>query len=103
MDSTSEVRTVQSEGFVFDKKPVFDWNHVPVGHVTTTVRDPRTNATRQLVLHLSPEARTELGASTSEIELPASLVFGMRRDQVTLDRTITELKKIEQFSSLLRK
>lgn len=94
---------MQSEGFVFEKKPVFDWNHVPVGHVTETVRDPRTNATRQLVLKLSPEARTELGTSTAEIELPASLVFGMRRDQVTLDRTITELKKIEHFASLLRK
>ena len=98
-----EVRLVQSEGFVFDKKPVYDWNHVPVGHVTTTVRDPRTNATRQLVLTLSPEARSELGTSTEKIELPASLVFGMRRDQVTLDRTITELKKIEHFESLLRK
>ena len=94
---------MQSEGFVFDKKPVFDWNHVPVGHVTETVRDPRTNATRQLVLTLSPEARTELGASTDSIELPASLVFGMRRDQVTLDRTIHELKKIDHFSSLLKK
>ena len=93
----------QSEGFVFDRKPVFDWNHVPVGHVTTTVRDPRTNATRQLVLTLSPEARSELGTSTSEVELPASFVFGMRRDQVTLDRTLTELKKIETFASLLRK
>ena len=94
---------MQSEGFVFDRKPVYDWNHVPVGHVTTTVRDPRTNATRQLVLTLSPEARSELGTSTNEVELPASLVFGMRRDQVTLDRTLTELKKIETFASLLRK
>lgn len=97
------VRRMQSEGFVFEKKPVFDWNHVPVGHVTQTVRDPRTHATRQLVLTLSPEARTELGASTDSIELPASLVFGMRRDQVTLDRTLHELKKIEHFSTLLKK
>lgn len=94
---------MQPEGFVFDRKPVYDWNHVPVGHVTQTVRDPRTNAARQLVLTLSPEARTELGASTDSIELPASLVFGMRRDQVTLDRSLTELKKIERFSALLKK
>lgn len=103
MENRSEVRPVQSEGFIFDKKPVFDWNHVPVGHVTQTVRDPRSNATRQLVLTLSPEARTELGTSSDRIELPASYVFGMRRDQVTLDRTITELKKIEHFESLLKK
>ena len=94
---------MQTEGFVFDKKPVFDWNHVPVGRIEEAVRDPRTNATRQLVLTLSPEARTELGASTDRIELPASLVFGMRRDQVTLDRSLTELKKIEHFASLLKK
>lgn len=94
---------MQPEGFVFDKKPVFDWNHVPVGHVAQTLRDPKTNATRQLVLTLTPEARSELGASSESIELPASLVFGMRRDQVTLDRTITELKKIDHFASLLKK
>lgn len=94
---------MQSEGFVFDRKPVFDWNHVPLGHVSETVRDPRTHAARQLVLKLSPEARTELGASTESIELPASLVFGMRRDQVTLDRTLTELKKIDLFASILKK
>lgn len=95
---------MQTEGFVFDRKPVFDWNHVPVGHVETTVRDPRTNATRQLVLTLSPEARVELGAASDKLELPASLVFGMRRDQVTLDRTLTELKKIERLStSMLKK
>lgn len=94
---------MHSDGFVFDKKPVYDWNHVPVGHVTETVRDPRTHATRQLVLTLSPEARTELGAAGDSIELPLSLVFGMRRDQVTLDRTLHELKKIDQFSTLLKK
>lgn len=94
---------VQPDGFIFDKKPVYDWNHVPVGHVEQTLRDPKTNATRQLVLTLTPEARTELGAQADSIELPANLVFGMRRDQVTLDRSITELKKIDQFASILRK
>lgn len=94
---------MQSEGFVFDKKPVFDWNHVPVGHVKETQRDPRTHATRNLVLTLSPEARSELGAATDSIELPASFVFGMRRDQVTLDRSLNELKKIDLLSTLLKK
>lgn len=94
---------VQPDGFIFDKKPVYDWNHVPLGHVAQTLRDPKTNATRQLVLTLTPQARKELGTSHDSIELPANLVFGMRRDQVTLDRSITELKKIEHFSSLLKK
>lgn len=94
---------MQPDGFVFDQKPVFDWNHVPLGHVAQTLRDPKTNATRQLVLTLTPEARTQLGAADDRIELPAHLVFGMRRDQVTLDRSITELKKIEHFASILKK
>jgi hypothetical protein len=87
-----------SDGFVLEQKPVFDWNHVPVGKVVTTRRDPKTRAATQLVLTLTPEARTQLGAESQTVELPASLVFGMRRDSVTLDRSISELKKIEFFS-----
>jgi hypothetical protein len=94
---------MQSEGFLLDEKPVFDWNKVPLGRVTTTRRDPKTRATTQLVLTLSPEAQTQLGVQGSTIELPASFVSGMRRDGVTLDRSISELKKIEFFSSILKK
>jgi hypothetical protein len=94
---------MQSEGFLLDEKPVFDWNKVPLGRVTTTRRDPKTRATTQLVLTLSPEAQTQLGAKEPTIELPASFVFGMRRDGVTLDRSISELKRIEFFSSILKK
>lgn len=92
-----------SEGFVLEQKPVFDWNHVPVGRVVTTRRDPKTRAATQLVLTLSPEARTQLGTEAQTVELPASLVFGLRRDSVTLDRSISELKKIEFFSSVIKK
>lgn len=84
---------MQSEGFVFEQKPVFDWNHVPVGTVSTAVRSPKTGAARQLVLTLSPEARSELGVEDATLELPASLVFGMRKDGVTLDRSLHELKR----------
>lgn len=94
---------MQSEDFLFDKKPVFDWNHVPVGHVATTRKDPKTRTARRLVLTLSPEARTELGLAEESIELPASMVFGMRRDEVTLDRSLSELKKIDFFASVLKK
>jgi len=97
------VRRVRSEGFVFEQKPVYDWNHVPVGTVSGAVRDPKTRAARQLVLRLTPEAQTELGAKQPTVELPASFVFGVRRDSVTLDRSISELKKIEVFSSILKK
>lgn len=97
---------MQSDGFVFEQKPVFDWNHVPVGTVSSALRNPRTGATRQLVLQLSPEAKSELGTQESTLEVPTSLVFGMRKDGLTLDRSIGELKKIRpsrQLSSLLKK
>jgi hypothetical protein len=98
---------MQSEGFVFEQKPVFDWNHVPVGTVSTALRNPRTGATRQLVLRLSPEAQTELGTKDGTFEVPTSLVFGMRKDGLTLDRSLGELKKIDRSSrtltSLLKK
>ena len=98
---------MQSEGFVFEQKPVFDWNHVPVGTVSTALRNPRTGATRQLVLTLSPEAQTELGTKESTLEVSTSLVFGMRKDGVTLDRSLTELKKIDvssrRLTSILKK
>jgi hypothetical protein len=92
-----------SEGFVLEQKPVFDWNHVPVGRVVTTRRDPKTHAATQLVLTLSPEAQTQLGTQELTVELPASMVFGMRRDSVTLDRSISMLKKNEHFASVLKK
>jgi hypothetical protein len=69
--------------------------------VTTTRRDPRSGDTRELVLKLTPEAQAQLGRQ--ELELPASMIFGVRREAVTLDRSLTELKKIQAISSLLRK
>ncbi|HWH08966.1 MAG TPA: hypothetical protein VNX21_07180 [Candidatus Thermoplasmatota archaeon] len=94
---------MQSDGFVLEQKPVFDWNHVPVGRVTTARRDPKTRATTQLVLTLSPEAQTQLGVPDATLEVPASLVFGVRRDAVTLDRSLSELKRIDFFASVLKK
>lgn len=92
---------MQSDSSVFDRKPVFDWNHKQVGEITTSRRDPKTRDTRELVLRLTPEAQKELGRS--ELELPASMVFTMRRDSVTLDRPLTELKRMDQMASLLKR
>lgn len=96
---------MQSDGFLFEQKPVFDWNHVPVGTVRTALRDPKTRAARQLVLTLTPEAKTRLGTQESTMEVPASIVFGVRRDGLTLDRSLSELKRFEThaFPSLLKK
>ena len=92
-----------SEGFVFEKKPVYDWNHVPVGTVSGAVRDPKTRAASKLVLTLTPEAQDKLGMEDATLELPASFVFGVRRDSVTLDRSLTELKKIDFFAPTVLK
>lgn len=92
---------MQSDGFVFEQKPVFDWNRVPVGTVSGALRDPKTRAARQLVLTLSREAREELGTDEETIELPASLVFGVRRDGLTLDRSLHELRRFELPSKAL--
>lgn len=93
---------MQSDDSVFERKPVFDWNQVPLGTVSTTNRNPKTRDTRGLVLRLTPEARTELGTSEETLELPASFVFGMRRDGLTLDRSLEELKA-ELPRSILKK
>lgn len=97
---------MQSEGFVFEEKPVFDWNRVPVGTVSSALRDPKTRTTRQLVLTLSPEAQSELGIKEKTIEVPTSYVFGMRKDSVTLDRSLHELKSGlpgKRIATLLKK
>lgn len=91
-----------SESSIFDKKPVFDWNHVPVGHVEGAQRDPKTRDTRRLVLTLTPEAQQELGTQELTMELPASMIFGMRRDGVTLDRPISEIRRSHEFASMLK-
>lgn len=94
---------MQSEGFVFEQKPVFDWNHVPVGTVSSALRNPKTGAAQQLVLTLTPEARHELGVDKATMELPASLVCGMRKDGLTLDRSLSELRRSETTPSRLKK
>ncbi len=91
------------DGFVLEHKPVFDWNHVAVGRVTTAERDPKTRTMRRLTLELTPEARASLGTDAGSIDVPASYIFGMRRDAVTLDRSLTELRKIEVLHSILKK
>ena len=93
---------MESEDFLFEAKPVFDWNRVPIGTVSETRRDPRTREARQLVLTLTPEAKKRLGTTAKTLELPANLVFGVRRDELTLDRSLTELKRIDRLASALK-
>ncbi|MHB8586165.1 MAG: hypothetical protein ACYDDF_10090 [Thermoplasmatota archaeon] len=85
------------EGFVLEEKPVFDWNREPVGTVVDMHRDPRTNAARAIVVNLTPAAQQNLG--TDLVTIPLDRVFAIRRDGVTLDRSLHELRRFEVTST----
>ena len=89
-------------GFVLDDKPVFDWNRFPIGTVADLRKDPKTKATRQVVVSLTPEAKTRLGADDDLLEIPISYVCGIRKDAVSIDRSLEELKRIELMMGLLK-
>lgn len=74
-------------------KTVVDWNHRPVGHVAREQRDPRTKTVRSLVIHLTGEAQRALHAEHRELVIPVQFVFGVRRDEVTLDRPLETLRQ----------
>ncbi len=80
-------------GFVLEDKPVFDWNRFPLGTVADIRKDPRTRATRHVVVTLSPEAKTTLGTVEDLMEIPIAYVCGIRKDAVALDRSVEELRR----------
>lgn len=83
------------DGFVLHDKPVLDWNQNPVGTVEEVTRDPATEAAEELVVDLSEAARREMADSEEQLEIPLSYVFGIRRDSVTLDRSLEEIGRME--------
>jgi len=89
-------------GFVLEEKPVVDWNNVAVGTVMDIRKDPRRGNARHLVVNLTPAAQDLLGVHDELITIPINHVFGIRRDQVRLDRSIQELARIEQLQELTR-
>lgn len=95
--------TTDLKGFILDDKPVFDWHNRPIGTVADLRRDPRTKATRQVVVNLSQDARRTLGTTEELLEIPVSFIFGIRKDAVSLDRSVEELKKIETLSATILK
>lgn len=69
---------------------VVDWNNIPIGKVREARRDARTHALRALVVDLSDAAQRRAGAR-AELEIPMQMVFGLRRREVQLDRSLEEL------------
>lgn len=74
-----------------ETKPVFDWDHEPLGTILGSEHDPKTRDPTSLIIGLSPDARDRLGVEKETISLPFEYVFGIRRDEVRLSRGVGEL------------
>jgi hypothetical protein len=72
------------------EKVVLDGQGVRIGHLRHVVADARTREPRTLLVALTPEARAMVGALQT-VAVPARFVWGVRRDQVTLDRSLEEI------------
>ncbi|MHB8605190.1 MAG: hypothetical protein ACYDCK_08010 [Thermoplasmatota archaeon] len=90
-------------GFILDDKPVYDWNRFRLGTVADLRRDPKTRETRQLVVTLSAEAKAQMGTREDIVEIPVDYIFGIRKDAVSLDRSVGELSRLEVAAGLLRR
>lgn len=75
------------------EKLVFDWNNFAVGSIREAKMDPKTKTVRSLVINLSPEAQVRVKAPSMII--PVDYVFGIRRGEVTLDRSFEEIGRME--------
>lgn len=74
-----------------ETKPVFDWDHEPLGTVLGSEHDPKTHDPTNLIIGLSTDARERLGTEKETITLPFDFVFGIRRDEVRLSRDASEI------------
>lgn len=74
-----------------DAKPVFDWDHEPLGTVLGSEHDPRTRDPTNLIVGLSSDARERLQTDKETLSLPFEYVFGIRRDEVRLNRGVQEI------------
>lgn len=74
-----------------ETKPVFDWNDEPLGTVLGSEQDPDTHDPMSLIVGLSADAQEDLGTEKDTVALPFDMVFGIRRDEVRLERGVQEI------------
>lgn len=74
-----------------ETKPVFDWDREPLGTIVGSELDPKTRDPTSLIIGLSDDAREQLGTEKDTISLPFDYVFGIRRDEVRLNRGLSDL------------
>lgn len=82
------------------EKLVLDWNNFAIGRIHEARLDPKTKTVRSLVISLSPEAQTRV--KSPQLTIPVDYVFGIRRGEVTLDRSFDEISRLESPASLPR-
>ncbi|MBI4394157.1 MAG: hypothetical protein HY556_10245 [Euryarchaeota archaeon] len=85
--------------FGFDARVVKDWNNEEVGRIVSTEVDPSTRTVKSLVIGLSADAKGKLGANEAVVTVPMNMVYGIRRNEVMLDRSVSELKRIDLVQS----
>lgn len=78
---------------IYESRPVFDWNNFELGTCTETEFDTKTHEAKSLTVTLSREAEARVGRS--RLNVPVDFVFGIRKDEVMLDRSIDELSGSE--------
>ncbi|MGQ0537148.1 MAG: hypothetical protein ACT4PT_13885 [Methanobacteriota archaeon] len=86
-------QTDSKGGPAFEARPVFDWNNFELGVVTGTTSDARKGV-QSLIVDLNDKAKTRMGQA-ERLEVPVGFVFGIRRDEVVLDRSVEELRRHE--------
>lgn len=72
------------------RQRVEDLHHRAIGWSMGWTEDARSGVREGLAIRLDPDVREEL-LGDAEITLDADTVMAIRRDRVTLDRTIHEL------------
>lgn len=72
------------------RQPVLDLRHRRVGWSSGWTRDEQTGQRAGLTVEVDPDLREELPGD-GEITLAADVVMAIRRDGITLDRTIEQL------------
>jgi sporulation protein YlmC with PRC-barrel domain len=82
------------------EKVVLDWNNFAIGKIREARVDPKTKSVRSLVISLSAEAQHRMPGAP-HLTIPVDYVFGVRREQVTLDRSFDEIRRMEAQASVL--
>lgn len=75
------------------RKPVVDFDGLPVGYVRSVIRDSKTGDPESLLVRLAPEAKAALGVGSFLLKVPMREVGSLRQDEIVLARALSELAR----------